>query len=324
MGKRTGPGLAAGEVAGMTTTAWGPKVAPGESIPAGSFRGREHVEFDEPVQTDGGWTVGYLDVLLLLVTLFAALLAAAYLQIDELQGRFAKADSEPQTVNLQTLLEPAIPEPASVIPSPNTPPAWSMDPAPPVPALTYPAPELLTQTIPVLSITDAALAPRIESVPAPILVEPVESPEVPPALAALADLVAGQGAEKPLEMLIEEHQVRLEVGNDILFPSGTAQLSEAGIGLLEEVYQVLAREALSIIVEGHTDDVPINTERFPSNWELSSLRATTVARQLIELGIPADQLRIAGHADTRPRVPNDTPENRALNRRVSLVLEVAQ
>ncbi|TVQ71678.1 OmpA family protein [Ectothiorhodospira sp. BSL-9] len=308
----------------MTTSAWGTPAALRESSHTGSYRGRERVEFDEPVQTDGGWTVGYLDVLLLLVTLFAALLAAAYLQIDELQGRFAKADSEPQTVNLQTLLEPAMPEATPGMPSSDPPTGWPMDPAPPLPPISYPAPELLTQTIPVLSMTDKAPAPRIESVPAPILLEPAESPEVPPALEALADLVAGQGAEQPLEMLIEEHQVRLEVGNDILFPSGTAQLSEAGIGLLEEVYQVLAREELSIIVEGHTDDVPINTERFPSNWELSSLRATTVARQLIELGVPAEQLRIAGHAHTRPRAPNDTPENRAQNRRVSLVLEVAR
>ncbi|MFN2349928.1 MAG: OmpA family protein [Thioalkalivibrio sp.] len=283
------------------------------------------MEFDEPGQEDGGWTVGYLDVLLLLVTLFAALLAAAYVQIDELEDRFAKADTEPATVNLRTLLEPATPVVSWNRPSPDTIPAGPMDPAPTMPAVVPQiAPALLTQTNPVGSMADEAPAPRIEAVPAPILLEPPESPQIVPELKALGALVASQGEEQPLEILIEDHQVRLEVGNDILFPSGAAQLSAAGIDLLGEIYEVLAQEPLSIVVEGHTDNVPINTERFPSNWELSSLRATTVARQLIELGIPAEQMRIAGHAHTRPRVANDTPENRALNRRVSLVLEVPQ
>jgi chemotaxis protein MotB len=73
-------------------------------------------------------------------------------------------------------------------------------------------------------------------------------------------------------------------------------------------------------VEGHTDNVPISG-RFPSNWELSTARATTVLRELIEHhGIPADRLQAAGYADERPVASNDTPDGRAANRRVELVV----
>ncbi|MDK2959817.1 MAG: chemotaxis protein MotB, partial [Bacillota bacterium] len=74
-------------------------------------------------------------------------------------------------------------------------------------------------------------------------------------------------------------------------------------------------------VEGHTDNLPINTYRFPSNWELSTARATTVVRYLAEKhGIPPDRLSAAGYGEWRPVAPNDTPEHRAQNRRVDIVV----
>ncbi len=74
-------------------------------------------------------------------------------------------------------------------------------------------------------------------------------------------------------------------------------------------------------VEGHTDDLPINNERFPSNWELSTARATTVIKQLVEeYGLDPRQFSAAGYGEYRPLAPNDSMENRALNRRVDIVL----
>ena len=75
------------------------------------------------------------------------------------------------------------------------------------------------------------------------------------------------------------------------------------------------------MVEGHTDNVPIQTERYPSNWELSSGRAGSVVRQLIALGVSPERIRATGFADTKPLKPNDSEANRAVNRRVDLVLE---
>ena len=76
-----------------------------------------------------------------------------------------------------------------------------------------------------------------------------------------------------------------------------------------------------ITIRGHTDDLDIDTVQFPSNWELSAVRATTVLRYFIQQGIDLERMSATGYADFFPLVPNDTVENRARNRRVEFVLE---
>jgi chemotaxis protein MotB len=76
-----------------------------------------------------------------------------------------------------------------------------------------------------------------------------------------------------------------------------------------------------VVVEGHTDNTPISTSRFPSNWELSGARAGAVARHLEELGIESDRLELAGYGSTRPKVANDSPELRAINRRIDVLIK---
>ena len=90
---------------------------------------------------------------------------------------------------------------------------------------------------------------------------------------------------------------------------------------LPDLATAFAEQPYNLSVEGHTDNVPIQTARFPSNWELSSARAAMVTRRLIELGVPADRIRAIGYGDTRPRADNGTPEGRARNRRVAFVLQ---
>jgi chemotaxis protein MotB len=75
-------------------------------------------------------------------------------------------------------------------------------------------------------------------------------------------------------------------------------------------------------VEGHSDNQPINTRQFPSNWELSTRRATSVLRALVRDGVDQERLRAVGYADTRPLKPNSTPQGRAANRRVELILQI--
>jgi chemotaxis protein MotB len=78
-----------------------------------------------------------------------------------------------------------------------------------------------------------------------------------------------------------------------------------------------------MIVEGHTDDTPIQSSSYPSNWELSTARAGSVVRYFIEEGkLPASKFMAVGFAETRPLVPNDTPENRSKNRRVNIVFVI--
>ena len=315
--------------------------------PAPAWTQKDRVEFEEheAAGSDGGWTVGYLDVLLILVTLFAALLGTTFLQMDDL--RSVPASDPPTVAALPPAVQPAqAPEPGadpilaaarpSDAPAPS-PPFEVSGQAPAAPAAETPAPAQTAASDPepapaaaVSSVGDTAFAEALETAEpgTPVMDgEPgadLVAPAIPPEFAVFMDLVAAHGEQQNLELLLDRHQLRLEVGNDILFPSGAADLADAGRSLLAEISDALSDDRLKISVEGHTDDVPIRTARFPSNWELSSLRATTVARELIALGIPQQRLRVTGYADTRPRADNDSPTNRALNRRVSLVLEVAE
>ncbi|MDR2111565.1 MAG: flagellar motor protein MotD, partial [Candidatus Accumulibacter sp.] len=130
--------------------------------------------------------------------------------------------------------------------------------------------------------------------------------------------------------LIEEGKVRIietsrgvtiEINDSILFAPGQAILNPLSSKAMHAIAQVLAPTDFPITIEGHTDDVPINTPQFPSNWELSAVRATTVLRLFIESGVPPDRLTAIGYADTRPVEPNLLAEGRARNRRVTILID---
>ena len=114
--------------------------------------------------------------------------------------------------------------------------------------------------------------------------------------------------------------VVIDISASSLFKTGDATLQPEVLDVLQQVAAVLSREDQSIEVEGHTDDVPIKTVQFPSNWELSSARASSVTRMLIDNGVQAKRLSVVGLADNQPLVPNDSPENRAKNRRVTITI----
>ena len=105
------------------------------------------------------------------------------------------------------------------------------------------------------------------------------------------------------------------------FRIGSADLSDATRALVGEVASSLKGLPNFVRVEGHTDNVPIHTARFASNWELSTARATAVVAFLVqEFGFASDRLSAAGYAEFHPRVPNTTDTDRALNRRVDIVI----
>jgi chemotaxis protein MotB len=125
-----------------------------------------------------------------------------------------------------------------------------------------------------------------------------------------------------VEVLVNDGVVSFRISSEMLFPSGQADLIGPGAEMLATLVPALnAMPNQRIVVEGHTDDVPIQNARYPSNWELSSGRAGSVVRQLIALGVAPERIRATGFADTRPLQPNDSEANRAANRRVELVLE---
>jgi chemotaxis protein MotB len=124
-----------------------------------------------------------------------------------------------------------------------------------------------------------------------------------------------------LKVKIVDGRMIVELASDILFPSGSAALSPDGEKAIQEVATVLATIGeRQFQVEGHTDNVPIKTERFPSNWELGAARAITVVEALKKGGVAAGNLSAASFADNRPVAANDTKENKATNRRIEIVV----
>lgn len=125
-----------------------------------------------------------------------------------------------------------------------------------------------------------------------------------------------------LRVSIVRNRMVVELPDNVLFDSGQAELKPEGAATLAEVASVLSSiEGRVFQIAGHTDNVPIRSRRFPSNWELSTARAVVVARYLIDTGnMTADRISAAGYADTVPIESNDTEEGRARNRRIEIVL----
>jgi chemotaxis protein MotB len=124
-----------------------------------------------------------------------------------------------------------------------------------------------------------------------------------------------------LRVRIQRGRMVVELSENILFDSGKADLKKEGQTALTEVAGVLASiPDRDFQIAGHTDNVPIKSAKFPSNWELSTARGVTVARYLAAGGVSPQRLSAAGYADSQAIASNDTPEGRAQNRRIEIVL----
>ena len=119
-------------------------------------------------------------------------------------------------------------------------------------------------------------------------------------------------------------KIIIQIRGTILFQSSQVALNTTAEPVFEEVLKVFEKYPdYSINIKGHTDNLPINSTVYPSNWELSTARAASVLRWFVERGIDPHRMTASGYADYLPIAPNDTPENRARNRRVEFVLEKA-
>ena len=168
------------------------------------------------------------------------------------------------------------------------------------------------------------------------------APEVPQLASSRATALAEQAERRDAALARVAHQVQSALGDlvkrnlvtvrrnelwvevelrtDILFASGSAQPAPTAVPVLERLAQVLAPLPNGIRVEGYTDNVPIRTSVFYSNWELSAARAGSVVRVLAGQGIDPARLAVVGYGEQRPAQSNDTPEGRNANRRVVVVI----
>lgn len=124
---------------------------------------------------------------------------------------------------------------------------------------------------------------------------------------------------------ILDGKVIVSVKGKALFNSGSASLNSTAVSIFDEIIQILDDyPEYNINIKGHTDNIPISTDIFPSNWELSAVRATTVLKYLVSKGVNPKRLTATGFGEIMPLVPNNSESNRAKNRRVEFVLEKKQ
>lgn len=115
--------------------------------------------------------------------------------------------------------------------------------------------------------------------------------------------------------------LRIDIKDSFLFNPGSVKIANTeGFDTLEQIAPILLQSGQSIEIEGHTDNAPIKNKSFPSNWELSAIRATTVLNVFAQKGIGEDRLSASGFGASRPIASNDTTEGKSLNRRVSIVI----
>jgi chemotaxis protein MotB len=172
------------------------------------------------------------------------------------------------------------------------------------------------------------LVPFQESLPKQILPQPVVPRSEPTEKGRriqrqtreLEEMLKRMGLEGEFKVSYEVIGIRLILQERILFPSGSAELKPETYPILDKLYEILKDLPNPVEVEGHTDSIPISTEKFPSNWELSTARASSIVRYFIAKGINPERLKASGYADTKPIASNATPEGRAQNRRVEVVI----
>ncbi len=117
--------------------------------------------------------------------------------------------------------------------------------------------------------------------------------------------------------------IKVNLANDILFPSGSSTLNETGVDVLKRAAAELKKNSYQTLIAGYTDNVQISgklQERYPSNWELAGARASSVVRLLEAEGVPGAQMLAISFGENSPVAPNDTPEERKLNRRIEILL----
>jgi chemotaxis protein MotB len=154
--------------------------------------------------------------------------------------------------------------------------------------------------------------------------------QLPPEQKLMALRQLAQQAESAMGQLIMQGLVDVASGDgklsiairsDILFASGSAQLSADALPVIDKLGQVLGSFPVNIRIEGHTDNVPVAGGQYRSNWELSSARAVSVVHLLVNAGVPPERLSAVGYGEFHPVVPNTTPDGRNANRRVVLSVE---
>lgn len=133
--------------------------------------------------------------------------------------------------------------------------------------------------------------------------------------------VETQGLDADVSVTFNKRGIFVDIKEAILFDLGSASIKDSGLEVLDKIEGILKEFDNEILIEGHTDNVPIEGALYPSNWELSTARSVSVVRYLSEIGnIPPSRLAATGYGEHKPIAPNTNEENRAINRRVNILI----
>jgi chemotaxis protein MotB len=168
--------------------------------------------------------------------------------------------------------------------------------------------------------------PSVIQMQQPIIPQ-VSSPEAEDILYEVRQLeqsLLDTGLDKEVEIEVTEKGIAFRINAPFLFASGKADLKSQTAEVLRSLANFLAKLPYPIRIEGHTDNVPIHTSRFPSNWELSAARSVAVARFFQGAGVAPERLAALGYGEYRPRETNETAAGRAKNRRVEVFLKLQE
>ena len=140
------------------------------------------------------------------------------------------------------------------------------------------------------------------------------------AIMTLSDVISYGRISKYASMDVTDDKVKLTLEMPFFFKSGSAEMDKKAEVELESLVESIKRFPSDVIVEGHTDNMPISGGRYASNWELSVARAVKVIDFLVSRGVPEEKLVAGGYGEYHPAHPNDTRANRALNRRIEITI----
>lgn len=136
----------------------------------------------------------------------------------------------------------------------------------------------------------------------------------------IKNAILSLGAGDYAEIRRDERGIILSFKDNVLFESGKAEIKSSSSEIMNVIASIIKKTSYKVLIEGHTDNIPIRNSIFPSNWELSTARAASVLNYLMKnYNLPPDRFAISGYAEFKPVASNETPEGRAKNRRVDIV-----
>ena len=252
------------------------------------------------------WVVTFADLMSLLMCFFVLLLSFSEIdaqKFKQIAGELSKAFGVQREV------------PVLEVPMGTSPIFDQFSPAPPEPTVVNEVKQTTTDEQPELETLKS---------PTDVAVESAIQEELEKTLEQVRSVLETAIEDGRVNLIQHNHRIIVRVEEKGAFPSGSADLTWEFEGLLLEMADILVQIPGKLTIEGHTDDVPIRTQRFYSNWDLSAARAAAVANALLAEGnLKPARLAVTGLAYTEPRVPNTSSENRAKNRRVEIIIDLS-